>query len=420
MELTQNFLMLIWLAILLIGSAFFSGAEVALLSLSKFRVKQLSKDKPKAGKNVATVLEKPDSLIGTILVGNNMVNVAGTALATGFAISFFGENGIIVATAIMTLLLLVFSEITPKTYAAYNPEKFSLIAIYPIRFFIFLFYPIVRITTGMANFLLLITGSKKKSRWSPITEEDIESLIEVGEEEGSLEPDKGRMLSGVFDLSDLTVENIMIPMKDVVGLEAGTDLGEMERIIIQNPYSRYPIYEDHIDHVVGYVHAKEFFKVRISGKVSVKDIIHPPLFVPESKTIYTQLRDFQKERAHLVFVVDEYGEVRGIITLEDIIEEITGEIYDESDRIKTPYVLMRDGSVLIETDVKIRDINRLLNINLPSEDNPTLGALILKALGHIPERDEELTIEDYKFKISAVKDRTIVKVKMEKKEDGLK
>ena len=226
------------------------------------------------------------------------------------------------------------------------------------------------------------------------------------------------MLTRVFDLTDLTVENVMIPMKDVIGLEAEMDQQQMEKIIIENPYSRYPIYEEHPDHIIGYIHAKEFFKATLSGKFSVKDILRSPLFIPETKTIYTQLKDFQKERAHLAFVVDEYGEVRGIITLEDIIEEITGEIYDESDRIKSPYILQKDGSVLIETDVKIRDINRLLNIDLPEEDNPTLGALILKAMGHIPERDEEVTIEGYKFKISAVRDRSIVKVEMQKENEA--
>ncbi|PIQ46447.1 MAG: hypothetical protein COW04_02060 [Deltaproteobacteria bacterium CG12_big_fil_rev_8_21_14_0_65_43_10] len=419
MEGIQSLYMYLLIVFFLICSGFFSGSETAFLSLSKLRVKQLGKDKPNIGKGIEKILKEPDQLIGTLLVGNNIVNIAATAAATAIAISIFGKEGIFIATVCMTLILLIFSEITPKTYAAYNAMKFSLVAIYPVRFFIVLFHPIVWVTSRISHFLLLIMGQKGKSRWSPITEEEIETLIEVGEEEGAFEPRKGRMLAGIFDLTDLTVEDLMVPVNDIVSIEVSMGLDEIERVITENEFSRYPVYEKDINNILGYLHVKDFFKGKNRPDLAIKDIIRQPLFIPETKVVYVQLLDFQKERAHMAFVVDEYGNIRGIVTMEDIIEEITGEIYDESDLIKSPYVLQKDGSILIESDIKIRDVNRLLTISLPEEDNPTLGALILKEMGRIPEEGEELTIDRYRIKICTVEDRSIGRVRIKKEERGI-
>ncbi len=416
MEVIQNLYMYILIVFFLICSAFFSGAETAFLSLSKLRVKQLVKDKPNIGKGIEKILKEPDQLIGTILVGNNIVNIAATAVATAIAISIFGKQGVFIVTVCMTILLLIFSEITPKTYAAYNALKFSLIAIYPVRFFTVLFHPIVWAISKISHLLLLMMGQKGKSRWSPITEEEIETLIEAGEEEGTFEPRKGRMLAGIFDLTDLTVEDLMVPVNDIVSIEVSMELDEIERVITENEFSRYPVYEKDINNILGYIHVKDFFKGKNKPDLAIKDIIRQPLFIPETKVVYVQLLDFQKERAHMAFVVDEYGNIRGIVTMEDIIEEITGEIYDESDLIKSPYVLQKDGSVLIESDIKIRDVNRLLTISLPEEDNPTLGALILKEMGRIPEEGEELTIDRYSIKICTVEGRSIGRVRIKKEE----
>ena len=410
MENIQDLHMYLLVIFFLICSGFFAGAETALLSLSKFRVRQLVKDKPTIGKRIKKILEEPDQLIGTLLVGNNIVNVAGTSLATAIAISHFGKDGILIATVCMTFLFLIFSEITPKTFAAYNALRFSLVAIYPIRLFILLFHPIVWATSKVSSLFLIMAGQKGKSRWSPITEEEIESIIEVGEEEGAFESEKGRMLAGVFDLTDLTVENVMTPIKEVVSIEVGMAIDEMEDIITKNVFSRYPVYEQEINNILGYIHVKNFFTEKNKSDFTIKDILHQPFFVPETKVIYTQLLDFQKERAHMAFIVNEYGDLRGIVTMEDIIEEITGEIYDESDLIESPYVLQKDGSIIVESNVKTRDINRLLNIDLPEEDNPTVGALILKEMERIPEQGEELTIGQYKFMICTVEDRSIGKV----------
>ncbi|KAF0119541.1 MAG: hypothetical protein FD151_1972 [bacterium] len=379
-------------------------------------MKQLGKDNPNIGKGIEKILKEPDQLIGTLLVGNNMVNIAATAVGTAIAISVFGKEGILIATVCMTLLLLIFGEITPKTYAAYNASKFSLVAIYPVRFFIVLFHPIVWVISRISHFLLLIIGQKGKSRWSPITEEEIETLIEVGEEEGAFEPRKGRMLAGIFDLTDLTVEDLMVPVNDIVSIEVSMGLDEIERVITENEFSRYPVYEKDINNILGYIHVKDFFKGKNRPDLSIKNIIRQPLFIPETKVVYVQLLDFQKERAHMAFVVDEYGNIRGIVTMEDIIEEITGEIYDESDLIKSPYMLQKDGSILIESDIKVRDVNRLLTISLPEEDNPTLGALISKEMGRIPEQGEELTIDRYRIKVCTVENRSIGKVRIKKEE----
>lgn len=416
MEDIQNLYMYLLIVFFLICSGFFSASETAFLSLSRLRVKQLGKDNPNIGKGIEKILKEPDQLIGTLLVGNNMVNIAATAVGTAIAISVFGKEGILIATVCMTLLLLIFGEITPKTYAAYNASKFSLVAIYPVRFFIVLFHPIVWVISRISHFLLLIIGQKGKSRWSPITEEEIETLIEVGEEEGAFEPRKGRMLAGIFDLTDLTVEDLMVPVNDIVSIEVSMGLDEIERVITENEFSRYPVYEKDINNILGYIHVKDFFKGKNRPDLSIKNIIRQPLFIPETKVVYVQLLDFQKERAHMAFVVDEYGNIRGIVTMEDIIEEITGEIYDESDLIKSPYMLQKDGSILIESDIKVRDVNRLLTISLPEEDNPTLGALISKEMGRIPEQGEELTIDRYRIKVCTVENRSIGKVRIKKEE----
>ncbi|MFH2013178.1 MAG: CNNM domain-containing protein [Pseudomonadota bacterium] len=416
MEGIQNLYIYLLIVFFLICSAFFSGSETALLSLGRLRVKKLGKDMPHVGKGIEKILQKPDDLLGTLLVGNNIVNVAGTALATAVAISIFGKEGILIATIGMTLIFLIFSEITPKTYAAYNALKFSLVVIYPVRFFIVLFHPIVWVVSRISHLILLILGQKGQTRWSPITEEEIESLIEAGEEEGAFEPKKGRMLAGVFDLTDLTVEDLMVPVNDIISLEVSMGLDEIEKVITENAFSRYPVYEKDINNILGYLHVKDFFKCRNKPDLDLTDIIRQPFFVPETKVVYAQLLDFQKERAHIAFVVDEYGNIRGIVTMEDIIEEITGEIYDESDLIKSPYILQKDGSIIIESDIKIRDVNKLLTTCFPEEDNPTLGALILKEIGRIPEEGEELTIYGYKVKICTVEDRSIEKIMIKKEE----
>jgi len=416
MENIQDLFMYVLVVFFLVCSAFFSGSETAFLSLSKLRVKQLAKDKPRIGKGIENILKEPDQLIGTLLVGNNLVNVAATALATGIAVSIFDRGGILIATVGMTFLFLIFSEITPKTYAAYNALKFSLVVFYPIRFFILLFHPIVWVTSKISGLILLILGLRGKSRWSPITQEEIESLIEVGKQEGSFEPKKGRMLRGIFDLTDLAVEDVMTPLRDVISIEMGMEPDQMEKIITENVFSRYPVYEKEINNMLGYIHVKDFFKAKNTPDITIKDILHQPLFVPESKVIYTQLVDFQRERAHMAFVVDEYGDMRGIVAMEDIIEEITGEIYDESDLVNSPYVVQKDGSVIIESDIKVRDINRLLDVTLPEEDNPTLGALILKEMERIPEKGEELTIDRYKVRICTIEGRSIGKVWIKREE----
>lgn len=325
--------MLVLLVVLLVLSAFFSGSETALMAISRLRLRHLAETKPRRVTIVERLLKRPEKLIGTILLGNNLANVAMSAIATAIAISIWGDRGIAYVAAILTLVILIFAEITPKVYAKYFNERISFIAAPVLNVIMVIFNPIVVVVTYMSNKLLTLIGIDVSKIKRPLmTEEEIQTCIKVGWDEGAITEDERSMLSSVFTLNDKTVGQIMVPREKMAVLGLNASLEELTKTILKTGYSRFPVKNENDREIVGFVHGKDILRFSDEKKpVSLRKIMRPPYFVPADKKIDAQLRGFQARKLHQAVVLDKGGKVAGLITLEDILEELVGSIQDEHD-----------------------------------------------------------------------------------------
>ncbi len=409
-------LFLLGLIFLIASSAFFSGSETALMAADRWRIRHLGRKKRRA-RLVEKTLKEREKLIGTILLGNNLVNVAASALATSIAIRLAGEGGVIWATLIMTLVILVFAEITPKTIAAYHPERIAMLVVQPIYALIQVLYPIVRILSAVSNKLIAISGLEKSDSESISSVDEIAAMIHVGAEEGVLKKRDEEMLQAVLALDRIPVESVMLPTRDMVAFEINTPYEKVLAGVKNSEFSRYPIYEEVKENVSGFVHIRDLLKWTGSvGEFSLARIMRRADYVPEGKSVRRQLVDFQKSRTHLAFVVDEYGEVVGIVTLEDILEEIVGEIEDEHDRFLRRIQPQFDGSLLVDGSLSIRDLNKWLGWELPEDGYQTIAGLVLTLFGHLPEIGEEVQWENFGFQVEEMfaNSITLVRIMQEK------
>jgi putative hemolysin len=403
---------LLGLVFLIVSSAFFSGSETALMAVDRWRIRHLSRKRRRA-RLVEKILREPEKFIGTILLGNNLVNVAASALATWMAISLMGEGGVIWATLIMTLIILVFAEITPKTIAAYYPEQMAILIVQPIYGLIKVLYPIVRVLSAMSNMLIVLARLEKPGPGALAGVEEIAAMIKVGAEEGILKKREEEMLQAVLTLGSISVESVMIPTRDMVAFEMSTPYDEVLAGMKRSEFSRYPIYKGDKGEVAGFVHIRDLLKWSGSvGGFSLRKIMRTASYVPEVKSVRQQLVDFQKTRSHLAFVVDEYGEVVGIVTLEDILEEIVGEIQDEHDRFLRKIQPQQDGSFLIDASISIRDLNKWLQWNLPEDGYQTLAGLVLTLFGRLPEITEEVKWEAFRFQVEEMFENSLMRIRV--------
>jgi putative hemolysin len=403
---------LLGLIFLIVSSAFFSGSETALMAVDRWRIRHLSRQKKRA-RLVEKTLREPEKFIGTILLGNNLVNVAASALATWMAISLVGEGGVIWAALIMTLIILVFAEITPKTIAAYYPEQMAILIVQPIYALIKVLYPVVRVLSAMSNILIVLARLEKPGPGALAGIEEIEAMIKVGAEEGILKKREGEMLQAVLALGSISVESVMIPTRDMVAFEMNTPYDEVLAGMKRSEFSRYPIYKESKGEVVGFVHIRDLLKWSGAvGEFSLRKIMRKASYVPEVRSVRQQLVDFQKTGTHLAFVVDEYGEVMGIVTLEDILEEIVGEIQDEHDRFLRKIQPQQDGSFLIDASISIRDLNKWLKWNLPEDGYQTLAGLVLTLIGRLPEIGEEVKWETFRFQVEEMFENALIRIRV--------
>jgi len=324
---------LIILVALLASSAFFSGSETALMALSRLRLRHLAETKPIRARLVERILRRPERLIGTILLGNNLVNVAMSALATALAIRFWGERGIAYVTVVLTVAILLFAEITPKVYAKYFNERVSFLTAPILNVVMVLFNPVVLAVTYVSRRILRLIGvDVSKVKGPLITEEEIKTCIKMGWDEGAITTEERKMLSRVFTMNDKTVSEVMVPKDKMTMLDMDASVREILRIILKTGYSRFPIRKKDDFGTVGFIHAKDVFRLMEGKKPrSVKTIVRPSYFVPGDRKIDAQLRSFQKEKLHQAVVLDSEGRVIGLVTLEDILEELVGSIQDEHD-----------------------------------------------------------------------------------------
>ena len=334
MEQAGLLLSLVVLLVLLATSAFFSGSETALMAISRLRLKVLAEKKPRRVRIVERVLAKPERLIGTILLGNNLVNVAMSALATAFAIGIWGERGIVYVTAVLTLLILIFAEITPKVYAKYFNESVSLITAPVLRILMVLLGPVVSVVTFVSNRLLYLIGIDVAKVKNPLmTEEEVRTCIRMGWMDGAITAEESKMLSRVFTLNDKTVGEVMVPREKMVVLEANASAQDIFEVILKTGHTRFPVVEGEESRIIGFIHAKDLFRLMGEKKSdSVREIVRRASFVAAGRKIDAQLRSFQANRLHQAVVLDQEGEAAGLVTLEDILEELVGSIEDEHDR----------------------------------------------------------------------------------------
>jgi putative hemolysin len=399
------------LFLLFVLSAFFSGSETALMSMDRMRVKYLAeKDRPGARK-LAELLERPEGLLSAILVGNNVVNIMVSVFATTLFIEFFGARGEVMTILILTPVLLIFSEVCPKTYAANYPEKISFLVLHPIRVVMWLLRPVTWLIGGISILFNRLLHSEEKKPL--ISEDEIRTIIEFGEHAGVVAKDKRRMLHGVFDLSEIRVRDVMVPRTEVVGIEVGASFAEVVKLAASARHSRFPVYEGDLDRVVGVIHSKEILNyLDRPDEFSLTGLARPPFFVPEAKPIETLMQAFRRKHVHLAVVVDEYGGVEGICTLEDIVEEIVGEIQDEYDEDEILVTSLGPDHYLVDGSTALRYINRRFSLKLSEEHVNTLAGFLLHKLGSIPEQGDVCEAEGVRFTVRLVVDRRIDKIEM--------
>lgn len=400
------------LLVLFLLSAFFSSSETALMSMDRMRVKYLAeKDRPGARK-LAQILERPENLLSAILVGNNVVNITASVFATTLFIELFGQKGELMTILVLTPLLLVFAEVCPKTYAANYPEKLSFAVLHPVRFVMWLLRPVTWLVSGVSNLLTrFLHGEVERPL---ISEDEIRSIIQFGEHTGVVAKDKRRMLHGIFDLAEIRVRDVMVPRTEVVGIEVGASFDDVVKLAASAHHSRFPVYDGDLDNVVGVIHSKEILNyIGRSEDFSLIELARPPYFVPEAKPIETLLQAFRRKHVHLAVVVDEYGGVEGICTLEDIVEEIVGEIQDEYDEEEILIQPLGPNRYLIDGSTTLRYLNRRYGLNLSEEHVNTLAGFLLHKLGSIPEEGAVCEAEGARFTVLQVEDRRIEKIEMQ-------
>lgn len=403
------------LVALLFFSAFFSMSETALMSMSKIRLRHLVENHVKHAKLTQDLLDHPNQLLGTILVGNNLVNIAASAIATSIAIYFWDNKGVGIATFLMTLLILIFGEITPKNIAIDYTEEIVLFIAPIMNVFVKIFSPIVWVLTNFTNGLLHLFGLNKQEKKPLITEEELKTIVEVSSQEGVLESDEKEIIDNIFEYSDMRVKDIMIQRMDIVAVDVSATYEEVVEAFGEKQFSRIPVYEDTIDNIVGVLYAKDLFFIPVEKikQFDIKKYMREPFYTYEFIKISDFFRRMQGDRIHIAIVLDEYGGVAGIITMEDIIESILGDINDEYDpQDEEDIVCIKEGEYLVNGSVRLEDLNEEIGTHFESEDFESIGGFILGILGRIPRTGEIINYESIRFVIEKVDKSRIMKIRL--------
>lgn len=394
---------------MIIISGFFSSSETSMMSLNRYRLKHLVKHKHRGAIMANNLLKRPDRLIGLILIGNNFVNIAASALATVIAIRLWGDAGVAIATGALTLVILIFAEVTPKTLAALHPERIAFPASYLLRPLMFLFYPLVWLVNHVAALLLRMMGVKiNEDTADQLTQDELRTIVQ---EAGALIPDRHQnMLISILDLEKVTVEDIMIPRNEVVGIDLDDDMDQIIEQIRTSQHTRLPVYTSDINNICGILHlrnAARFLTGNELTKAALLQTTREPYFIPESTPLNTQLLNFQHEKRRIGLVVNEYGDVQGVATLEDILEEIVGEFTSDAANNNKDIHPQEDGSYIIDGSASIRDLNKILDWNLPTEGPKTLNGLIMEFLESIPEASVGFKLGHFYIETLQTKDNIV-------------
>ncbi|HAD99727.1 MAG TPA: cobalt transporter [Gammaproteobacteria bacterium] len=414
METLSTFWLSITLLGLILASAFFSSSETSMMAINRYRLKALSNQNNTQAKRTERLLGDLDHLIGTILLGNNFVNIFASSIATILAIKLWGEGSIVYASVILTFVILIFAETTPKTFAAKNPEKIALPASIIISGLITLFKPFVWLIAKLSSLILRLLGVKNIVQVNSVSSEELKMV--VNDAKPIIASNYQKMLLNIIDLEKVKVEDIMIPRHELISVDINNHddiLSQLERI----QHTRLLTFDGSPDNITGVLHMRDVVNLYAKGEFSIEatlQLVRKPYFVPEGTSLAHQLAHFQTQKRRLGLVVDEYGEVRGLVVLEDILEEIVGQFTSNQNETIDEVIQQKDGSYLIDPRISIRELNTLLKINLSVAKAKTLNGLILETLQSIPKRDISLKVDNILIEIMQISDQTIKLVKLTK------
>lgn len=413
MYLGGNFWPTIILVILIAASAYFSASETALMSLSKIRIRHMVEEQVKGAAEIQKLIQNPNRLLGTVLVGNTVINIGASALATSLAINTFGARGALISTGVMTVVVLIFAEITPKSLAANNSEAFSLKVIKTMTMCVVILKPIVSIFTYITSVILNIFGVKVNKDRPFITEEELRTIVDVSEEQGVLEVEEKNMIHNVFEFGDLLVRDVMVQRMDIVGVDITSTIQDIIEVMKEERFSRLAVYNENIDNIVGILNVKDllFFDYG-KEEFSMEKFMREPYYTFEYKNLAKLLSEMKKNRTHMVIVLDEYGGTAGIVTTEDLIEEIVGEIQDEYDKQEEDIFVVKEDEYLVAGATRIEDVNDMIGTNIESEEFDSIGGFVIGILGRLPEEHENIEHNGIKYTIEGIEKNRIKKIRI--------
>ena len=401
------------LVLLIILSAFFSSVETALMSVSSIKARSLVRQKKKGAETLQRLKSNPERLLITILVGNNIVNIGAAALATSITTAMFGDLGIGIATGVMTMLILVFGEITPKSYAAQNAVSMSLRVARPIEIMSKILFPIVRAFEALTNVMMRLFGSKKGER---LTEDELKTIVTMGAEQGVIRKKVAGMMESLIEFEKTKVNEIMTPRSDALIIDGTRSVGEVLDFVVKTPYSRYPVYQKEEGNIIGIADVDEILAAVKSGRLKKKmvTVSKKPIFIPENKDIMSLLSEFEGKEASMGRVVDEYGHFMGLVTMDDVLEEIVGDIFDKSKKPHAYIKSLGSGEFLVDGRTPISVLEEHVDLSIEDRGFDTVAGLILKHAGRIPAKGETLKIRNVRFTIEDASPRTVKRVRIKK------
>jgi len=411
-----DYLLVAFILLLTVLSAFFSSSETAMIGLNRYRLRHLVKEKHQGARLANRLLRRPDRLLGVILLGNNLVNFMAASLATVVGIRLFGDAGVVLAPVLMTIYFLIFAEVAPKTIAAQAPESIAFPSAYVLEPLLRLFYPVVWFINTIANVLVKPFTPKHNPDNDNLSAEELRTVVNEGV---GLHDQGQNMLLGVLDLEKVTVNDIMVPRSEIVGIDIDDDMGDIINLLANSQHTRLPVFKESINNIIGLLHLRRLGRhlprQTTSEPVTKSDLMEltdEPYYVPEGTPLNTQLINFKKERKRIALVVDEYGDIDGIVTMEDILEEIVGEFTTDFAASMPEINPLEDGAFLIDGMAVLRDINRALSWDLPTNGPKTLNGLVLEHLEAIPENNLCLRIDDYLIETLQIKDNVVKNLKV--------
>lgn len=389
---------------LILLSGFFSGSETALTAASKARLHRLERNGAKRAGLVAHLIGKPERLIGAILLGNNLVNIMASALATTIFLSIAGPSGVFYATLVMTAVVVIFAEVLPKTYALRDAERMAMLVAPIVRLIVFLFAPVVIAVQWVVGRTLDLLPMHTDASDSLTAEDELRGTIDLQHSEGAVEKEHRDMLGGILDLTALDVQEVMVHRKNIRMIDADLPMNDIIAQVLASPHTRIPLFREDPENIVGVLHAKDMLRALYNSggekkDVAVLDITVEPWFVPETTSLQEQLDAFLHKRMHFALIVDEYGALQGLVTLEDILEEIVGEITDEHDIAHSGIRPQPNGTLHVDGNVSVRDLNRLMEWDLPDEEATTIAGLVIHEAQTIPEPGQAFNFHDFRFEI---------------------